>query len=95
MAGLDILPIMMGPIVALLVETAKRVPVIPFDGKGKAAMVAALTVSSLIVRIGLAYLQGDLISFDWAHELQIAYDAVTASLIAAGGYSLSRIEKSS
>lgn len=81
-------PLLMGPVVAGLVETAKRVPVIPFDGKSRAAIVAALVLVSLLVRVALAWATGTLEAFAWEAELRIAFDAVMAALVAAGGYSL-------
>lgn len=83
-----IYPLVMGPVVAGLVETAKRVPVIPFEGRGRAGIIAALVVVSLVVRVGLAWATGHLATFDWTTELRIAADAVMAALVAAGGYSL-------
>lgn len=81
-------PLLMGPLVAGLVETAKRVPVVPFDGGSRAAIVAALVLVSLLVRVALAWVTGDLGAFAWETELRIAFDAIMAALVAAGGYSL-------
>lgn len=81
-------PLLMGPLVAGLVETAKRVPVVPFDGGSRAAIVAALVLVSLLVRVALAWVTGDLGVFAWEAELRIAFDAIMAALVAAGGYSL-------
>lgn len=81
-------PLVMGPLVAALVETGKRVPVIPFDGKSRAAIVAALVVVSLLVRVALAWATGQLEAFAWDAEIRIAFDAVMAAMVAAGGYSL-------
>lgn len=81
-------PLLMGPLVAGLVETAKRVPVIPFDGKSRAAIVAALVLVSLLVRVALAWATGTLESFAWEAEIRILGDAIMAALVAAGGYSL-------
>ena len=85
-----IFPLVMGPLVAGLVETAKRVPVIPFEGAGKVGIIAALVVVSLAVRVALAWATGTLEAFDWATELRILADAVMAALTAAGAYSLVR-----
>lgn len=82
-----VFPLAMGPIVALLVETAKRVPVIPV-GPHRASIIAALVVASLAVRVALAWATGGLESFAWEAELRIAIDAVMAAIVAAGGYSL-------
>lgn len=81
-------PLIMGPLVAALVETGKRVPVIPFEGRGRAGIVAALVVVSLAVRVALAWATGTLEAFAWEAELRIAFDAIMAALVAAGGYSL-------
>lgn len=81
-------PLLMGPLVAGLVETAKRVPVIPFEGRGRAGIIAALVVVSLLIRVGLAWATGTLEAFAWEAELRIVFDAVVAALVAAGGYSL-------
>lgn len=81
-------PLLMGPLVAGLVETAKRVPVVPFDGGSRAAIVAALVLVSLLVRVALAWVTGDLGAFAWEAEIRIAFDAIMAALVAAGGYSL-------
>lgn len=83
-------PLLMGPLVAGLVETAKRVPVIPFEGRGRAGIIAALVVVSLLIRVALAWATGTLEAFAWEAELRIAFDAVAAALVAAGGYSLIR-----
>lgn len=83
-------PLLMGPLVAGLVETAKRVPVIPFEGRHRLAIVAALVVVSLLVRVALAWATSDLASINWEAELRVVFDAVTAALVAAGGYSLLR-----
>lgn len=85
-----VFPLVMGPAVAGLVEVAKRVPVIPFEGKGRLGIVAALVVVSLIVRAALAWATGHLATFDWETEIRLAADAVMAAFVAAGGYSLLR-----
>jgi len=83
-------PLLMGPLVAGLVETAKRVPVIPFEGRGRAGIIAALVVVSLLIRVALAWATGTLEAFAWEAELRILADAVMAALTAAGAYSLVR-----
>lgn len=83
-------PLILGPLVAGLVETAKRVPVIPFGGRGRAGIVAALVVASLALRVALAWATGQLATFDWHTELRLALEAIVAALVAAGGYSLLR-----
>lgn len=83
-------PLVMGPLVAGLVEVGKRVPVIPFDGTRRLQVVAALLVVSLLIRVALAWATGTLGSFDWEGELRIVFDAVVAALVAAGGYSLAK-----
>lgn len=83
-----IYPLIIGPVAAVLVETAKRVPIIPFSGQQRAAVVAALLVASLAIRAALAWVQGDLTRLDWATELRIVLDAATGVFVAAGGYSL-------
>jgi len=85
-----IFPLLMGPLVAGLVETAKRVPVIPFEGRGRAGIIAALVVVSLLIRVALAWATGTLEAFAWEAELRILADAVMAALTAAGAYSLVR-----
>lgn len=85
-----VFPLVMGPLVAGLVETAKRVPVIPFEGRGKAGIIAALVVVSLLIRVGLAWATGTLEAFAWEAELRILADAVMAAMMAAGTYSLAR-----
>jgi hypothetical protein len=85
-----IFPLLMGPLVAGLVETAKRVPVIPFEGRGRAGIIAALVVVSLLIRVALAWATGTLDAFAWEAELRILADAVMAALTAAGTYSLVR-----
>ncbi len=85
-----IFPLLMGPLVAGLVETAKRVPVIPFEGRGRAGIIAALVVVSLLIRVALAWATGTLDAFAWEAELRILADAVMAALTAAGAYSLVR-----
>lgn len=82
-----VFPLAMGPVVALLVETAKRVPVIPV-GPHRASIIAALIVASLAVRLALAWATGQLETFAWEAELRIAIDAIMAAVVAAGGYSL-------
>ena len=83
-------PLLMGPLVAGLVETGKRVPVIPFDGGSRAGIVAALVVVSLVVRVALAWATGTLSSVDWSAELRVVFDSIMAALVAAGGYSLAK-----
>lgn len=78
----------MGPVVAIVIEAAKRVPQLPFDGKSKAALIAALVVASFVVRLAIAYVQGGLLAFDFASEVKLVTDSVTAALVAAGSYSL-------
>lgn len=86
----QLIPLLMAPAVSLLVEVAKRVPVVPFDGQRRAAVLAALVVVSLAVRVALAYVGGQLHTINWATELQIVADAVLAAFAAAGTYSLVR-----
>jgi hypothetical protein len=88
-----VFPLLMGPLVAGLVETAKRVPVIPFGGRRKAGIIAALVVVSLLVRLVLAWATGGLEVFAWEAELRIAFDAVAAALVAAGGYSIAKPDR--
>lgn len=89
MAGLEaLIPLVMGPATAVVVEAAKRVPVVPFNGGSRASVAVALIVVSLGARAGLAWLNGDLSGLDWGTELRILLDAVIAALVAAGSYSL-------
>lgn len=83
-------PLVLGPVVAGLVETAKRVPVIPFEGRTRAAIVSALVLVSLVLRVALAWATGQLATFAWDAELRLALEAIIAALVAAGGYSLLR-----
>ena len=79
-------PVVAGPVVAALVEVCKRVPVIPVNSESRAAIVAALVVVSLLVRLALAYFTGTLETFDWRGLL----DAIASALAAAGAYSLAK-----
>lgn len=79
-------PVVAGPVVAALVEVAKRVPVVPVNPESRAAIVAALVVVSLLVRLAIAYLTGTLETFDWRGLL----DSIGAALTAAGVYSLTK-----
>lgn len=89
MGGLELaLPLIIGPAVSLVVEAAKRAPAVPFSGKSRAGVALALLVVSLGARAGLAWVNGDLGSLDWATELRILLEGVSAALVAAGGYSL-------
>lgn len=89
MGGLELtIPLMIGPAASVIVEAAKRVPAVPFDGRTRASIALALLVVSLTARAGIAWLNGDLGGLDWNTELRILLDAVLAALAAAGGYSL-------
>lgn len=84
----QLIPLVVGPVVALVVQAAKAVPVVPFDGRSRAAVALALLVVSLGARAGLAWINGELGTFAWEAELKILADAVIGALVAAGGYSL-------
>lgn len=86
----QLIPLLTAPLVSVLVEAGKRVPVIPFDGGRRASIVLALVIVSLAVRLALAYLGGQLGAFDWQAELKILADALLSALAAAGAYSLVR-----
>lgn len=89
MAGLEaFIPLALGPVTAIVVEAAKRVPVVPFDGRNRASVALALVTVSLGARAGIAWLNGDLGGLDWGTELKVLIDAVIAALVAAGSYSL-------
>ncbi|MEB3196831.1 MAG: hypothetical protein VKP62_06465 [Candidatus Sericytochromatia bacterium] len=83
-----ILPLAIAPLASLITEAARRVPAVPFDATTKASILAVLLAVSLVIRVAIAWVTGSLDSLNWAGELRVILDAVTAALTAAGGYAL-------
>jgi hypothetical protein len=83
-----LLPLVIAPLASVITEAAKQVPGVPFDGRTKATILAALLVVSLLLRVAIAWVTGTLDTISWADELRVLVDAITAALTAAGGYAL-------
>jgi glutamine synthetase adenylyltransferase len=83
-----LLPLVIAPAAATITEAAKRVPAVPFDGRTKATILAALLAVSLLLRVAIAWVTGTLDHISWADELRVLVDAIIAALTAAGGYAL-------
>ncbi len=86
-------PLLIAPLASLLVAAAERAPAVPYEGRTKAGIVAALLVAALVVRVALAWVTGTLAAVDWQAELTIVLDALKAAGIAAGGYAIARSSK--
>lgn len=83
-----LLPLLIAPAASVITEAARRVPAVPFDAATKASILAVLLAVSLVIRVAIAWVTGSLDALDWAGELRVLLDAVTAALTAAGGYAL-------
>lgn len=84
-------PLVAGPIVSLVVSALEKAPV-PFEGKTKAGIVAALLGASAALRVMIAYLNGDLSQIN--HEdVKIVVGVIIDALVAAGGYALVMAKK--
>ena len=71
-----VLPLVAGPALAVVTEAARRVPAVPFDPKTAAGMRLAVVALSLGAGAALAWLNGDLATFDWQAAGKTVWDAV-------------------
>jgi hypothetical protein len=86
-------PLLIAPLAAALAKAAERAPGVPYEGRSKAGIVAALTLAAIACRWALAWATGTLPGVDWAADLRLLLDALMAAGLAAGGYSLARSDK--
>lgn len=84
-------PLVAGPIVSLVVSAVEKAPV-PFEGKTKAGIVAALLAASAGLRIAVAWVSGDLTKLD-PEDVKIVVGVLVDALVAAGGYALMKANK--
>lgn len=84
-------PLLAGPIVSLAVSALEKAPV-PFEGKTKAGIVAALLAASAALRVATAWASGDLSKLD-PEDVKIVAGIMVDALVAAGGYALMRTQK--
>ena len=87
----NIQPLLAGPIVSLAVSALEKAPV-PFEGKTKAGIVAALLGASAAIRVATAWASGDLTKLD-PEDVKIVVGVVVDALVAAGGYALLKANK--
>jgi hypothetical protein len=84
-------PLVAGPIVSLVVSSVEKAPV-PFEGKTKAGIVAALLAASAGLRVAVAWASGDLTKLD-PEDVKIVVGVLVDALVAAGGYALMKANK--
>lgn len=84
-------PLIAGPIVSVAVTALERAPV-PFEGKTKAGIVAALLGASAALRIATAWASGDLAQVN-VEDVKLVVGMVIDALVAAGGYALVKANK--
>ena len=91
---LQLLPLLIGPIAAALTELAKKAPAVPFEGKTTTGLIVVLgalsTLLTLAAEIAIAYLAGNLATYDWSRAINLLVPAVTSVLTAAGAYGLAK-----
>lgn len=89
---LQLLPLVIGPVVAGLTEMAKRAPAVPFEGKTTTGLIVALGALStflvVAIEVAIAYLSGNLAAYDWNRAINLLVPAVTSILTAAGAFGL-------
>jgi hypothetical protein len=88
-----ILPLLLAPAVSAVANAIEHQPGIPYEGKTKAGITAALFGISLALRFALAAYQGQLNTLDLATDGRLFLEAAIAALSAAGGYSLVKSDK--
>jgi len=84
-------PLVAGPIVSLVVSALEKAPV-PFEGKTKGSIVAALIGASAALRVATAWASGDLAKID-VEDVKLVVGLVVDALVAAGGYALIKANK--
>lgn len=88
-----ILPVILAPAVSAIAHAIEHQPGIPYEGKTKAGITAALLGVSLALRFALAAYQGQLETLDLATDGRLFLESLIAALAAAGGYSLAKSDK--
>lgn len=78
---------------AALAKLAEKAPGVPYEGKSKAGIIAALTVAAIACRWGLAWATGTLPGIDWQADARLLVEALAGALAAAGGYAIARSDK--
>lgn len=71
-----LIPLIAGPLVGVASEAARRVPVVPFNPRTAAGMRVAVAAFSVLAGVGLAYLDGQLVTFNWDQAFKALLDAV-------------------
>lgn len=88
-----ILPLFLAPAVSAITHAMEQQQGIPYEGKTKAGITAALLGVSLALRFALAAYQGQLHTLDLAEDGRMFLEALIAALAAAGGYGIAKSDK--
>lgn len=87
-----LVPVLGGPLNALVTEMLHRMPAVPFNKESTAGLIAVLTALSLATTLacdfGIAWLTGNAATFDVAHAGQVAAQIAASVMTAAGAFGL-------
>jgi hypothetical protein len=88
---LQLLPFVIGPVVALLTEWGKKAP-IPFEGKSTTGLIVVLgilsSVLTVVLEVAIAYYSGNLAAYDWNRAVNVLIEAGKTLFVAAGAFGL-------
>jgi hypothetical protein len=92
-------PVINGPFVSFLTEMTKRLPAVPFQGNTLAGLIVALgaysTLTTLVCNFLIAWLSGNVASFDMGNAVMVLAQIVGSVLTAAGAFGLFQKRKAS